>query len=228
MNRFLLPLFIVILLSIAGGTAWYLVTSHKQAIGQPAAVATSTDSVFTGDAIYTNGTYGFALRYPEASEVAYSFSPDHRVGTTWRIGAQPESVGTALVSILPFATKSEDSYPRYYYALVRVGVSGDKKDVATCTKSEKDQGETALPDEYIGGTTWKVFSFQDSAMMQQVKGVSYRTVFEGNCYAMEKIVSASNYRDDPASPKDIPDVELEKHYIELDSVVHSFIFARPN
>jgi hypothetical protein len=228
MNRLLLPLFVFILLGIAGGTAWYLVYSHKEAVGQPAAVATSTDPLFTGDAIYTNGTYGFALRYPEASEVEYSFSPDHQVGTSWRIHAAADSRGTALVSILPFATKSEDSYPRYFYALVRVGVSSDKKELASCTKPAKDQVETALPDEYIGGATWKVFAFEGAATMQYVKGVSYRTVFEGNCYAMEKMVSASNYRDDPVSLKDIPDSELEKHYLELDSIVHSFIFARPN
>ena len=228
MNRFLLPLFVLILLCIAGGTAWYLVTTHKQAVGQPAAVATSTDPIFTGDAIYTNGTYGFALRYPEASEVAYSFSPDYRVGTTWRMNAQSDSSGIALVSILPFATKSENSYPRYYYAFVRVGVSADEKEIASCTKLGKNQGETALPDEYIGGATWKVFSFEGAATMQYVKGVSYRTVFEGNCYAMEKIASASNYRDDPPSPKDIPDADLEQHYLELDGIVHSFIFARPN
>ncbi len=228
MNRFLLPLFVLILLGIAGGTAWYLVTTHKQAIGQPAAVATSTDTVFTGDAIYTNGTYGFALRYPEVSEVEYSFSPDQRVGTSWRVNAGPDSTGTALVSIVPFTTESEDSYPRYYNTFVRVGVSTDKSTVASCTKLGKNQGETALPDEYIGGTTWKVFSFEGAGMMQYVRGVSYRTVYEGNCFAMEKILSASNYRDDPPSPKDIPDAELEQHYIELDGIVHSFIFARPN
>lgn len=228
MNRFLLPLFVLILLCIAGGTVWYLVTTHNQAVGQPAAVATSTDTLFTGDAIYTNGTYGFALRYPEASEVEYSFSPDQRVGTSWRVNAGPDSTGTALVSIVPFATKSEDSYPRYYYTFVRVGVSTDKSTVASCTKLGKNQGETALPDEYIGGTTWKVFSFESAGMMQYVRGVSYRTVYEGNCFAMEKILSASSYRDDPPSPKDIADADLEKHYLELDGIVHSFIFARPN
>jgi hypothetical protein len=228
MNRFILPLFLVALLGIAGGSAWYLVHSRQAAIGQPAPVATSTQDSFSGDAIYTNGTYGFAVRYPEMAKVDYTFEPTYHLGQYWRATAQADSVGTPLVSFATFETKSENSYPRYYYAMVRIGVSTDKKELDLCTKLGKNAGETQLPDETIGGATWKVFSFESAGMMQYAKGVSYRTVYEGTCFAMEKIATGSSYRDDPASSKDIPDTELTKHYNELDSIVHSFMFARPN
>jgi len=228
MNRFALPLFVAALVVIAGGVSWYLVHSRNEAIGQTAAVATSTEDVFTGDAIYTNGTYGFAIRYPEMAKVDYTFEPTYHLGQYWRATASADSKGTPLVSFATFETTSENSYPRYYYTMVRIGVSTDKKELDLCTKLGKNAGETALPDESIGGATWKVFSFENAGMMQYAKGVSYRTVYEGTCFAMEKIATGSNYRDDPASSRDIPDAELTKHYDELDSIVHSFMFARPN
>lgn len=228
MNRFILPLFLVALIGIAGGVAWYLVHSRQEAIGQTGTVATSTDSTFSGEAIYTNGTYGFAVRYPEMAKVAYTFEPTYHLGQYWRATAAADSIGTPLVSFVTYETTSENSYPRYYYTMVRIGVSTDKKEVDACTKIAKDQGETPLPDETFGGATWKVFSFQSAGMMQYAKGVSYRTVYEGTCYALEKIATGSNYRDDPASSKDIPEAELTKHYDELDAIVHSFMFARPN
>jgi hypothetical protein len=57
--------------------------------------------------------------------------------------------------------------------------------------------------------------------------VSYRTLHEGKCVALEKIATGSHYREDPKSEKDITDAILEAHYVELDQIVQSFTFARP-
>lgn len=226
MTRFGLVLFLLILALIAGGVAWYLVSTSKQAIPPGSSVA-STTPLSTGDAIYTNGIYGFMLQYPEVAVVENAFSASYHLGTYWRANALPNATGTPVVSIAPFTTVSDHSYPRYYTALIRVGVSTDKKELAQCLKVTPNQGETVLPDVVLNGTTWKAFAFQNAGMQQYVKGISYRAIHEGYCVALEKIAVGSSYRDDPDSPEDIPDTELEKQYELLDKVVQSFTFVKP-
>ncbi len=228
-HRFFITLigFVAILALIAGGAAWYLVSSHQKAVGVPNTQATSTEQTFSGQAIYTNGPQGFVIRYPESAKVEDTFSSSYHLAATWRANALPNTTGTPVVSIITYDIQSDHSYPRYYSTMVRIGVSEDKKEIATCLVTTKDQGETPLPDVTFGGVTWKVFAFQNAGMMQYVKGISYRTMHEGKCVALEKIAVGSSYRDDPKSAEDMSDAELEKHYTALDQIVETFMFVRP-
>ncbi len=229
MNRSLTIIlgFVLLLALIAGGVAWYLVSSHQQAVGGAVAPVASTTEAFTGEAIYTNGPSGFVIRYPETATVEDVFSSYYHLGTGWRANALPNATGTPVVAIVTFDTKSDHSYPRYYDSMVRIGVSSDKRELAGCLVVTKDQGETPLPDATFGGATWKVFAFENAGMMQYVRGVSYRTIHEGKCVAVEKIATGSIYRDDKPSADDIADEVLAKHYEGLDRIVQSFLFVRP-
>ncbi len=109
---------------------------------------------------------------------------------------------------------------------IRVGVSEDSKELAVCEKAGDQIGEVALPDRVLNGTTWKVFSFSDAAMMRYQKGVSYRVLHEGKCYALEALVGGSNYRDE-ASADDVPETLLEGEYTKLDEIISSFTFSTP-
>ena len=227
MNRSVIVVFVLVLLSIAAAAVWYLVDTSSKAGGNTPAIATTTDTVVTGDAIYTNGPYGFVIRYPEAALVENTFSSFYHLGSTWRASALTNATGTPIVSFTLYSTKSDNSYPRYYSALIRIGASTDPKEIAQCLKPVPDQGETALPDVTIGGTTWKAFAFESAGMQQYVKGVSYRVIHEGRCVALEKIAAGSSYRDDPASARDVADAELQKQYDALERVVQTFTFVRP-
>lgn len=227
MNRTLLTLigFIILLLAIAGGAAWYLVSSHQQVVGPGEGQASTTPDTLSGEAIYTSGTYGFLIRYPEMAHVENSFSSYYHLSPSWRANAPAAATGTPVVAFIVYDTKSDHSYPRYYTALVRIGVSQDKREVSTCTSPTKDAGETPLPDAVFGGTTWKAFAFESAGMQQYAKGISYRTVHNGACVALEQIAVGSSYRDDPKSAEDISDEELAKQYNRLDSVVRTFMFV---
>lgn len=226
MNRTILTLFVLVLIGIAGSTAWYLVTSRGPVTHIPSSTASSTDQ-FAGESIYTNGPYGFVMRYPEASVVENAFTSTYHLGSYWRANALPNATGTPVVSVVAFATKSDSHFPRYFYAMVRVGVSDDAREVAQCLKAIPNQGETPLPEVTMGGATWKVFSFSNAGMQQYVKGTSYRTIHEGRCVALEQIATGSSYRDDPASTEDVPQETLDGAYESLSQIVHSFTFARP-
>lgn len=223
MNRLIFVLFLISIIAIGGSTAWYLIDTRNEAFG-PMPVATSTPQVEEGLAIYTNGSYGFSIFYPQDAEVSYAFDPDYHLGTAWRADALPEAVGTPIVAVIPYATASEDSYPRYFNALVRIGASITEDELSRCEMV--GNGEEELGDITIGGWPWKAFSFESAGMMQYVKGVSYRTVYEGRCIALEKVRTGSSYREEAPSERDIPDAVLNEEYEALSRIVESFSFAR--
>lgn len=177
--------------------------------------------------IYTNGAHGFSILYPEDARLEEAFDPEYHVPNTWRVNALPDVAGTPILALVTFATESENSYPRYYTAQVRIGASSDPREVERCTQPAPEQGETQLADVTLGDTTFSVFSFQSAGMMQYAKGESYRTVHQGLCYAIERIAAGSSYREDPPSPEDIPEEVLEAEYAKLADIIRSFSFARP-
>ncbi|HEY0979498.1 MAG TPA: hypothetical protein VGE23_01515 [Candidatus Paceibacterota bacterium] len=226
MNRLVIPLFVLALLAIGGGAAWYLIDSHNDSLARLEQVASTTPDLSQGLAIYSNGTYGFTLFYPENAMVSYSFDPSYHLGTSWRANALPDAQGTPLVAIIPYATQSEHSYPRYYNAMVRIGVSADPREIERCLEPARDQGETALPDRDINGVTWKAFAFESAGMMQYARGISYRTMREEGCIALEQVRTGSSYREAEPAPRDIPDETLDAAYARLEDIVESISFVR--
>lgn len=225
MNRLILILFVLLILGIGGGTWWYLVDSRNDAFGPTDATGAPMPEVREGLAIYTNGSYGFSIFYPESAEVSYSFDPGYHLGSLWRANALPDAQGTPLVSIVPYHVESETAYPRYFNAMVRIGASADPAELARCEAPAADQGEVDLGNVTIGGRSWSSFSLQDAGMMQYASGVSYRTVSEGKCIAMEKVRTGSSYREETTA-QDIPQETLDAEYAALASIVESFSFAR--
>jgi len=226
MNRLTFLIFTFTIVIIGGAAAWYLVDTRNDAFGTSEPTASTTPTVTDELSIYTNGTYGFSIFYPEDAEVSYMFDASYHLGSNWRENALPEGVGTPLVAFIPYSVESENSYPRYFNAMVRIGASTDPAELARCEKIADEQGETVLPDIEIGGRTWKAFSFQSAGMMQYASGISYRTLFEGKCIAMEKVRTGASYREDAPSVNDVSDEVLDAEYESLAAIVQSFTFAR--
>lgn len=218
-------IWIVAVLVLTGvALAWLILRTPVAPPEAPEESVATTTPDLTGRAIYTNGTYGLVVSYPETAQVEEEFFTTYHLNKSWRVNSETD--GDPIVAIRAYSTESDHSYPRYYHALVRIGASTEPKEIANCERVTPDRGETALPDATFNGTTWKVFSFQNAGMQQYVRGVSYRTMHDGACIAVEKIAAGSSYRDDPASPDDVPDTLLEERYEGLDSIVESVSFAR--
>jgi hypothetical protein len=215
----------VLIVAIASCVTLFMVVSEHE-VARPVGNATSTPDL-TGQSIFTDGQYGLSIRYPAADTLDYTFATFYHLPANWRVNTLPDATGTPIVSVIGTRLQSDHSYPRYFDAEVRVGASNDPKEVARCETAAKDQNEQPLPDVVLGGTTFKAFSFEQAAMMQYLKGVSYRTVHEGNCFAIEKLETGSSYKDDPPSKADIPDSVLNADYAKLDAIVQTFSFARP-
>jgi hypothetical protein len=208
------------------GVIWFgYYHEHTQKLAAATAVGrAATTTPLTGLSIYTNGTYGFSIFYPSQDPVETTFDEQYHLPGTWRVNALQDATGTPVIAIVGYQTKSSSSYPRYFESEVRIGVSSDPKEVAACETT--GNGETALPSVSINGVSWKAFTLQDDGMMQYLSGMSYRTVHDGSCYALEQIETGSSYQDDPPSSADISEATLTQHYKDLTSIVQSFSFAR--
>jgi hypothetical protein len=214
-------------LLIASVVWWGTHLNQAKPQASPSSIAT-TNSTSTpslvGLSIYTNGQYGFSIFYPGQLKTTGIFDTTYHLQSTWRVNPLPNATGTPIIEILGYETKSDHAFPRYYKNEVRVGASADSREVAACTRA--GNGERALADKLINGVTWKAFTFQDAAMMQYISAISYRTVHDHLCYALEQIEAGASYRDTP-DPADIPQAVLDKHYADLSSIIESFTFARP-
>ncbi|MGC9603521.1 MAG: hypothetical protein ABSF47_03575 [Minisyncoccia bacterium] len=181
-------------------------------------------------AVYVNEEYGFEIQYPKNITPTSDFGTFYHLPALWRSGAltdeNGQSNGKPIISIPVFYAESNDSYPRYFSAQLRIGASADPKDVATCL--ENDQGYTTEPksDTTINGVDFKKFEFSDAAMMQYLKVASYRIIHNGVCFAVEQIETGSHYRDDPPSAKDIPDAQLNAYFESINDIVKTFRFTK--
>jgi hypothetical protein len=197
----------------------------KEAPTPTQATSTQPSESLSGLSIYTNGEYGFVVFYPASSTATTTFTSYYHVPSKWRMGALPNTIGTPIVAFVGYQRKSDTSYPRYFDTEVRIGVSTDPKEKSACLKV--GDGEAPGKDLTLEGTTWKSFLFESAGMSQYVKGVSYRTLHNGNCFAMEQIQTGASYRDEQASTGDIPDAVLQQHYQDLAPIIQSFSFVQP-
>lgn len=222
MNRILILLFTCAVLCIAGGVAWYLTHSRQEALQErPAAEMPPLDDSL---AIYTNGTYGFTVFYPEAARVSYTFDPAYHLGSAWRAQALPDGMGMPLVAFIPYEVRREHAYPRSFAAQVRIGISADPREMQRCLVADEGAGEAVAGTRTLGGREWMAFTFESAGMMQYARGISYRIVHDDRCIAMEQVRTGSSYRDEPHA-EDIPDTVLDQAYEDLASIVTSFTFV---
>lgn len=172
--------------------------------------------------VYTNDAYGFSLSYPKTITSETNFQKYYFLSDSWMAGALEDSKGIPLLCIPVYRVTKENSYPRYWNAEVRIGITTDPKELQTfLTKSI--YSDVSPRQEVINGITFYVFPIQDAAMMQYMSGFSYRTIHNGIGYAIEQIKTGSNYRDDH-SPKDTPDSVLDEYFNQTTAIIKSFQF----
>jgi hypothetical protein len=217
MKRLFAVLLALAALAGAGVYVWY---ANHPASQEPMAPVASSDNIFA------SGEYGFTIRFPKSYQTDYDFKSFYHLPANWRANALPNATGTPIVALIGYRSESDHSFPRYYDAEVRIGISRDPKELARCEVAATEQAEKQLADVTLGGTVFKAFSFESAGMMQYVKGISYRAIHDGACYAVEKLATGSSYRDDPASADDIPQATLDAAYSALDSVAASFQFSK--
>lgn len=189
-----------------------------------------TTNVQNNDGMETcvNSEYGFKISYPEELIPEPQFASFYLLSPHWRVYAPEESRGVSVISIPVYridqgGIATGKSYPLFFSTEVRVGVSTDSNDVASYFVPDLGYMDQVVRDEVIHGIPFKVFSFGEGAMMKYIQGESYRTVHNNTCFALERIKTGSNYRDETMA-EEIPEAELDGYYNQTRSIVETFEF----
>ena len=182
------------------------------------------DTVKRGWKTYIDKDYNFKLQYPEMLSIEKTFTNYHNLTGTWRYGATEDSGGKSILSIVVYRVENENTYPRYFGTELRIGASNITDDLENCLNYDQDIiTNSPIETEVINGITFNKLVIQDAVTMQYVEGISYRTIHNNTCFAIEQLKTGSNYRDE-TSPNDIPDSELDSYYDSILEIINTFEF----
>ena len=178
---------------------------------------------------YANREFGFSIRYPGGLAPETDFKRFYALPQTWRLDPPAESTGTMIVAIPVFridqgGVATGKSYPLYFDVEVRIGASDNANDIADCYKPNPGYVNQAPEDAVIRGLHFKKFSFENAAMMQYMKGASYRRIHNNECFAVEVVEAGSRYRDETMTPG-LSDEELGAYYQKAEDIVSTFHFT---
>lgn len=172
--------------------------------------------------IYKNTAYGFQISYPQETIPETVFKTFYHLSGSWRAENLSNSTGTPIVAFPVYRIENENSYPRYYDAEVRIGVSTSTYDVADCISSNPYTTASST-ETVINGSTFYEFPIQNAGMMQYLEGRSFRTVHNGMCFAVEQLRTGSSYRDTTSSVENI-DAALRGYFDTGWDIVKTFRF----
>lgn len=174
---------------------------------------------------YINKEYGFRFDFPENLKSETSFKMYYNLSNKWRAGAPEESTGLPLITIPVYRIENEKSFPRYFAAELRIGVSNNPQDLERCLKSDPGYTGEERDLEIINGQIFSKFNLDNAAMMQYIKGTSYRILHNGTCFAIEQVAAGSNYSDE-ASPDDMSQEALDGYFDSIGEIVKTFRFTK--
>lgn len=208
--------------STTTGTLSTSTTSTKNPVSTLPQVNTS------GFHSYTNSEYNFVIKYPSYVQPKNTFSTFHELGTNWRLNAGQANQGKNIVELLIHSvdqgslSTGKQTYPLYFAALVRVGVSPNTKECYTKDAGYTDQKISTVT---INGVLWKKFSTINGGMMKYTQAESYRTIHNNTCFAVEQIKNGSIYRDEKMLTG-ISDSQLSSYYSAGETIMRTFTFTK--
>jgi hypothetical protein len=177
---------------------------------------------------YANATYHFSMQYPSYVRPLTSFSTFHELSNNWRVYASPANQGKSAVSFSIYTVDQgiyytgKQTYPLYFTAEVRVGVSPNIKECYTPDASFPGQKVTNVT---INGVMFKKFSSTESNDPKYTQVESYRTIRNNNCYVIEQIQSGTRLKD-PKMAINKTDEQLTSYYNLGEKIVKSFTFTK--
>jgi hypothetical protein len=185
------------------GVLWRILTPSVEKTERP--ISTSMN------ATYTDPTYGFSMDYDIHLKQS---NPSDDAALPWRYNT--ETVGTRVVTLrLP---KDFQPHTNFGEGVVSVGVSADPVAVKECMVPTN--GEVLAPEQ---NKAFTVFISSDAGAGNFYEVTSYRTIYEGRCIALERLIHSTNignYDED----RNIKEFDRASVVEILDRAIQSFRF----
>ncbi|MDE1874590.1 MAG: MliC family protein [Patescibacteria group bacterium] len=186
--------------------------TYMNCVAGAIAAASATTTRFTDFA----QSYSFA--YPSGLPLS---GGDGSYSVDWRQGATSSGMLLAEV-VMPGSFEPQTNFVDSRFT---VGASSDPSAVATCLTSGNGDPTTTFGQTTIDGVSFAELGFGDAGAGNFYKTTSYRTVHNGECYAVEYTIHSSNIANFPPS-RGISAFDQQKVASVMDSIVHSFQFAK--
>jgi hypothetical protein len=161
---------------------------------------------------------GWSIAYPIDFDTNDVYSPvstnDWRQGTPGGPGLQPFTL------TIPRMFEPQTNFSD---AKLTVGMSSNSNAIAQCLVPEMSVGQNATSTIMIGGTVFTIFHFADAGAGNYYETTSYRTVHDGQCYAVEYTIHSNQIANYPPEYGLKPFDEIKLHDV-LDRIVGTFQF----
>ena len=179
---------------------------------------------------FTDQSDTFSFKYPKTFNVVGG-----EIGFTqgWRQNA--ETLGNLFVSVI--VPRSFMPKTNFSDATFTVGASSNPDAIANCSKPTNGETHALAPGEHgdantgkpvvvpINGTNFTKILLSDAAMSNYYDTVSYRTMKDGMCYAVEYTIHSTNAAVyDPAMG--IQEFDRKKIETIMQDMVNSFTFIK--
>jgi hypothetical protein len=161
---------------------------------------------------------GWSIAYPIDFNINDVYVP---VATdNWRQGT-PGGSGLQLFTLtIPRAFEPQTNFSD---ATLSVGMSGQAGAIAQCLVPEQMPNQTATSSAMINGAVFTVFHLSDAGAGNYYETTSYRTIHQGQCYAVEYTIHSGQIANYPAEYQLKPLDETKLHDL-LDRIVGTFQF----
>ena len=153
----------------------------------------NTPAEWQTDANNTAG--GFSIAYP--IDFATQDNYPSTSSTNWRVGASNISGVQYFTLAVPKAFESQTNFSD---ATLTVGGSKNNTAIAQCrTPDQGGEPATATSSVTINGITFTIFYSSDAGAGNYYKITSYRTLHNGECYAVEYTIHSGQIANYPSS-----------------------------
>ena len=200
-----------------------------QSVAKSVTSGTASSGISTkGFSSYASAPYHFTIKYPPYVQMKGGFSTFHEIGNNWRLYPSSANQGKAVASFVVHSidqgvySTGKQSYPLYFTAEVRVGVSENTKECYTPDVVFPNQ---KISNVTINGVSFKKFSTFENTTPKYTQAESYRTVRNNLCYVIEQIRSGTTYRDASMQPG-VTDATLMGYYSVGETIVKTFTFTK--
>lgn len=185
-----------------------------------------THTVSTANSVttYTHPGYGFQISYPSSFQATSTFIESYMLSSNWRSGAQScvnydiHSWYTSGKNIVSFRVRNEkftgeDNGAYTFTSDMRIGASDESREVRDCLVSSPTEQMTGTVN--LNGINFSTFKGGERALIHRVHHVSYRTLHNKMCYAIELVSTWQAYEQEAWLAEDIK---------KFDEIVKSFRF----
>lgn len=147
--------------------------------------------------VFTDRSLGLALPAMAGMQLKRDFHRSYLDNGAWKSYAAPDSEGS------PVAALVMDGSNHIIAAELRIGASHAGSEIGRCRASPDSAVPGSVDDVTLDGVTFRHFRAADAAMSHYMQVESYRAVRNGQCLAIDLLLTGTNpsaYPDPPPVP----------------------------